>query len=271
MLKPAIEFGNALLGACFLSLERLAGDDQTLQRRRRPGFGVARTRQRGGEFGLARRGLRLLAGARGNDAHSFILAAVCIGKFGLRREPSQVEQQRLAAADLRGDIPVADGLPCLGLQGRNLGGKLPDHILDASQVVFGCLEPQFGLVAAGMQAGNTGGFFKHPAALIRPRLDDLADAALMHQRGRTRARRGVREQHGNVARPHLAAVDAKCRALPRGQCGARLPASSVSLKAAGALRSLLSTWTATSAWFRPGRSVLPEKITSSISAARIAL
>jgi len=46
---------------------------------------------------------------------------------------------------------------------------------------------------------------------------------------------------------------------------------SVSLNEAGALRSLLSTRTATSAWLRDGRWVLPEKITSSISAARIAL
>src|SRR6202158_908048 len=46
---------------------------------------------------------------------------------------------------------------------------------------------------------------------------------------------------------------------------------SESLNAAGALRSLLSTETATSAWLRAGRSVLPEKITSSISDPRMAL
>ena len=46
---------------------------------------------------------------------------------------------------------------------------------------------------------------------------------------------------------------------------------SESLKAEGALRSLLSIDTATSAWLRAGRSVLPEKMTSSISDARMAL
>ena len=46
---------------------------------------------------------------------------------------------------------------------------------------------------------------------------------------------------------------------------------SESLKADGALRSLLSIDTATSAWLRAGRPVLPEKITSSISDARMAL
>src|SRR5262249_19177552 len=44
-----------------------------------------------------------------------------------------------------------------------------------------------------------------------------------------------------------------------------------SLKEAGALRSALSTTTETSAWLRDGRSVLPEKMTSSISPARMAL
>jgi hypothetical protein len=44
-----------------------------------------------------------------------------------------------------------------------------------------------------------------------------------------------------------------------------------SLNEAGALRSVLSTSTETSAWLRDGRSELPEKMTSSISAARMAL
>ena len=43
---------------------------------------------------------------------------------------------------------------------------------------------------------------------------------------------------------------------------------SCSLNWAGALRALLSTWIATSALLRPGRLLVPEKITSSISAAR---
>ena len=47
--------------------------------------------------------------------------------------------------------------------------------------------------------------------------------------------------------------------------------ASASLNADGALRSLLSTMTLTSAWLRAGRPVLPEKITSSISDARMAL
>ena len=69
------------------------------------------------------------------------------------------------------------------------------------------------LMAARMQAGNAGGFFQHAAALLGLCLDDFADAALMHQRGRARARRGIREQKLHVARAHLAAVKAIERAL----------------------------------------------------------
>ncbi len=45
------------------------------------------------------------------------------------------------------------------------------------------------------------------------RLDDLADAALVHERRRARAGRGVGEQRSDVAGAHLAAVDAVDRAL----------------------------------------------------------
>ena len=51
------------------------------------------------------------------------------------------------------------------------------------EIVFGSLEPQLRLVPARMQSGNAGGFFEHAAALVGPRLDDLADAALVHERG----------------------------------------------------------------------------------------
>ena len=76
------------------------------------------------------------------------------------------------------------------------------------QIGLGCLEPQFGLMAAGMQAGDAGGLFQHAAALLGLGLDDLADAALMHERRRAGAGGGVGEQNLHVARAHLAPVDA---------------------------------------------------------------
>ena len=59
-----------------------------------------------------------------------------------------------------------------------------------------------------MQARYAGGFLEHAPALFRLGLDDLADAPLMHHRGRTRAGRSVGEQDVHVAGAHLAAVDA---------------------------------------------------------------
>ena len=111
------------------------------------------------------------------------------------------------------DIAIAHRLPRLRLERGDLRGKLADDVFDAGEIVLRGLEPQLRLVTARMQAGNAGRFFEHAAALIRPRLDDLADAALMHERRRARAGRGVGKQHGDVARAHLAAVDTEDRAL----------------------------------------------------------
>jgi hypothetical protein len=64
-----------------------------------------------------------------------------------------------------------------------------------------------------VQSGDAGGLFKNAAALLGLGLDDLADAALVDQRRRTWAGRGVGEQRHHVASAHLAAVDAVERAL----------------------------------------------------------
>ena len=58
-----------------------------------------------------------------------------------------------------------------------------------------------------MQAGDAGGILEHAAALLGSGIDDLADAALTHQRRRTRAGRGIFEQQANVAGPRILAVD----------------------------------------------------------------
>ena len=58
-----------------------------------------------------------------------------------------------------------------------------------------------------MQAGDAGGVFQHAAALLGFRLNDLADLALVNQRRRTRAGRGIGEQDLDVAGAHVAAVD----------------------------------------------------------------
>ena len=94
-----------------------------------------------------------------------------------------------------------------------MSGKLADHIFDARQIVLGGLEPQFGFMAARVQSGNIRRLLENAAALVGARLNDFADAALVHQCRRARAGGGVGEQYGDVACSDLAAVDAKHRAL----------------------------------------------------------
>ncbi len=89
---------------------------------------------------------------------------------------------------------------------------LADDVLEPLQVVLGGLEPQLGLVAAGMQTGDAGGLFEHAPARLRLGRDELADLALAHHGRRAGAGRGVGEQQLHVARAHFAAVDAVGRA-----------------------------------------------------------
>ena len=213
LFEPPVELDDALLGASLLALERVARDNEALQRGGGLGLGLAQGRQAGGDLRLARGRLRLLAGARGDDAHGAVPQPLGLGDFRLGRAPAQMQQQRFVAAHLAGNVAVAHRLPRLGLERGDLRGELSDDVLDAQQVLLGRLEPQFRLVASGVQPGNAGRLFEHAPALVGPRLDDLADAALMHQRRRARAGRGVGEQRGDVAGAHLAAVDAEHRAL----------------------------------------------------------
>ena len=134
-----------------------------------------------------------------------------LGHFGGRGGPTQVVERRLGFSHLLRDRAVADCLLCLLFQAVDLGGQLADHILQPQQIGFRGLQPEFRFVPAGMQAGDAGGLFQHAAALLGLGLDDLADAALMHQCRRARAGRGVGEQDLHVAGAHLAAVDAVSR------------------------------------------------------------
>ena len=107
---------------------------------------------------------------------------------------------------------IADRLPRLLLEGIDLARELRDHVLEPQQVLLGRAQPQLGLVPARMQPGNAGGLLEHAPALLRLGLDDLADAALVHQGGRACAGRGIGEQNLHVAGAHLAAIDAIGRA-----------------------------------------------------------
>ena len=86
--------------------------------------------------------------------------------------------------------------------------ELADHVFGTQEIGLRRFQPQFGLVAPGMQTGNTGGFLEDAAALLRLGLDDLADAALVHEGRRAGTGRGVGKEDLDIARTDLAPVDA---------------------------------------------------------------
>ena len=164
LAEPAVEFGDALLGAGLFAFERVARHHEPLQRGGGSGLGLAQGRQAGGDGSLAHRGFGLLAGAVGDDAHGQSRVPLGGGDLDPRRDPAQMEQQRFGAAHLRGNVAVARRLPRLGLEAGNLAGQLADHVLGPLQIVLGGPQPQLGLVAPGVQAGNAGRFLEHAPA-----------------------------------------------------------------------------------------------------------
>ena len=110
------------------------------------------------------------------------------------------------------EAAIADGEPRLAPEGVELLLDLADDVVDAFEILFGRLEPQFGLVPARIEPGNAGRLFEQRPALHRLGGDQFADLALTHHGRRAGAGRGIGEQQLHVARPDLAAVDAIDRA-----------------------------------------------------------
>jgi hypothetical protein len=54
----------------------------------------------------------------------------------------------------------AVGLAGLALEAFDLGFELGGDVIETLEIGFGGAQPEFGLVAARMQAGNASGFFK---------------------------------------------------------------------------------------------------------------
>ena len=123
-----------------------------------------------------------------------------------------MQQRRLGLADVGRQVLEARRLPRLALQAFDLAFELADDVVEPLEVLLGGAQPQFGLVAARVQAGNAGGLFQQRAARLRLGLDQFADAALPDHRGRTRAGRLVGEQQLHVLGARFLAVDAIDRA-----------------------------------------------------------
>ena len=88
LLDAAIELADALLGPRLFAFERFPRDDEPLQGGCGPGLGLAQGRQTGSDLCLLGRRLRVLAGARRDDANAFVLATLGLGDFGLGGDPA---------------------------------------------------------------------------------------------------------------------------------------------------------------------------------------
>ena len=127
-------------------------------------------------------------------------------------DPAPVEKRGLGAPDAIAQIPVAGGLARLALEPAMLLLERADDVFQPVEIGLRSAQPQLRLVAAGVQPGDAGGLFEHPAPLGRLGADQIADLSLVHDRRGAGAGRGVGEQGLHVARARLAAVDAELRA-----------------------------------------------------------
>ncbi len=162
-----------------------------MMRRAALGLGVTQGGKDGSGFALhgggARRDLGRI-GDLGGGGSEFLARQ---HGSGLGRGPAQVMRQGLGLADMAGQVAVADGLPCLTLQACELPFDLADDIFKAAKIGFRRAETKLCLVATLVKAADAGCFFQNRAARERLLADQLADLALTHKGGRTRARRSV--------------------------------------------------------------------------------
>ena len=207
LFDPVPAIGALFPDPLFLRFQVVAGEVETLQFGRRLGLCLAPFRQLRGMFGLDRCGGAGGAG-QGRD-HGLRFREFLLGRFQgfLVRGPAQEKQRRLGLADVFRKISVAGCLADLLLQVCQLRIQGHQDVIQALEIGFRAPEPQFGLVAARVQAGDAGGFLQQQPSLDRLGGDHGADPALAdHGRG-TRSGGGIGEQELHVPGPGLAAVD----------------------------------------------------------------
>ncbi len=180
--QPRLQFRLAGLGPGLFALQRVPFHAQAVQHRRALGFRIAQRLELLGRFGLAPQGLAFSLGLFGDRRQRLLECRLVSLDLPASGRPLQVVLQGLHLVDLVGDLPVALGLARLAAHGVELRFDLADEVGQPPEIGLGCLEAQFRLVAAAMQAGNAGGVFQHAPALLRRGVDDLADAALLDQR-----------------------------------------------------------------------------------------
>ena len=186
---------------------------QALQGGGRGGLVVAQRRQRRRGLGLRRGGKADQARQIGDLGLGLLQPLAGLGQLALGVGELQRQHGGFGAADMVGEVAVAAGLARLALQALVLLLERHQHVLHARQVLLGGAQPQLGLVAAGIEAGDAGRLVDDGAPVGRLGVDQRADAALAHQRGRARAGRGIGEQRLHVAGADLAAVHRIGRAV----------------------------------------------------------
>ncbi len=207
-LAPPLSLGDPGL----FGFQAVAGQGQALQLGRGLGLGLAQRRDSAGPFGLQGRRLGGETGEAGDGGLDLAKVLALGGEVGLGGGPAQMEQGGLGLADVAADVAVAGRLTGLLLEGLVLDLQGAEHVLQAHQVVLGGAQPQLGLVAPRMEAGDAGCFLEQDAALGRLGGDDVADAALADQSVGPRTGRRVGEQQLHVAGPDLLGIDAVGRA-----------------------------------------------------------
>src|SRR5208283_2217729 len=137
LLDAAGELGDAFVGALLLGVERVAGDDEPVQRRARLRFLFAKRRQlMRGQRLLARRG-GLLDQALIDERRIRREFALGLGEPRGRGAMRDERRERLVLADLRGDGAIARRPPRLAAQALDLAVDLLQHVVETQQIFRG--------------------------------------------------------------------------------------------------------------------------------------
>ena len=184
LAQPAGRVAQCRTGPLFLRRDLLLRDAMAFQAG--AGVGFLRPQRRkciggfGRETGGVHCGLRCQRGGRagrfqcgaGDNTRGFGARALNGQKFGV------------GLSHEVGDIAEAIGLTCLTLQRAKLLVQLCAGVVGARQIGLGGAQLDLGFAAAGVQAGDAGGFLQHHAPVFRAGADQSANAPLAdHGRG----------------------------------------------------------------------------------------
>ena len=193
-LRPPRQFGNALLDALFLAIERIPLQHHPLHRRSRCHRRVPQSRYRFGRFRLLPHQNRLIQRPCGNLGiipHHLVAQR---GNGFFRVIPLPEQNHRLDAPDLRRKRPITLRLARLPLQPVGTLLDLTQNIINPRQVRFSRLQPQFRFLPPPVQPRNPGRILQNAPPRLRLGRDNLADLPLPHHGRRARACCCIRKQ-----------------------------------------------------------------------------